>query len=234
MIECLGDEPCHFVEILDNGSFPELGSVSITDWIAHIPKPLLAKNFGVPESTFDGFPEKEVFFPRGALPAQKPAAPLGRPKPPPQTHKWQLLAQAPIYERKGERMWLVDSQNFPIAKTITGSLLELAPGALRELHWHPSADEWQYVLEGEVSVTMFGPGGRYRTETLEKGDVGYIPQGYGHSLENVGDKSCRVLVAFNSGVYESIALSEWIAGNPPDVLATNFGVPAARFEKFRH
>ena len=50
-------------------------------------------------------------------------------------------------------------------------------GALRELHWHPSADEWQYVLEGTVSVTMFGSGGRYRIETLEKGDVGYIPQG---------------------------------------------------------
>jgi len=234
MVACLGDEPSHFVEMLDNGYFPELGAISITDWIAHTPKSLLAKNFGVPEATFDGFPEKEVSFPRGAIPPQKPAAPLGRPKPPPQTHKWRLLAQAPTYNRKGVRMWVVDSQNFPISKTITGSVLELAPGALRELHWHPSADEWQYVLEGKVSVTMFGPGGRSRTETLEKGDVGYIPQGYGHSLENVGDKPCRVLVGFNSGIYESIALSEWIAGNPPDVLATNFGVPAARFEKLAH
>jgi len=33
------------------------------------------------------------------------------------------------------------------------------------------ADEWQYVLDGQVSVTMFGSGGRYRTETLETGDV---------------------------------------------------------------
>ena len=74
---------------------------------------------------------------------------------------------------------------------------------------------------------MFGSGGRYRTETLEKGDVGYIPQGYGHSLENVGDKPCRVLIGFNSGIYEDIDLSEWIAGNPPDVLATNFGKPAS-------
>ena len=81
---------------------------------------------------------------------------------------------------------------------------------------------------------MFGSGGRYRTETLEKGDVGYIPQGYGHSLENVGDKPCRVLIGFNSGIYEEIDLSEWMAGNPPDVLATNFGKPAALFEKFPH
>ena len=89
------------------------------------------------------------------------------------------------------------------------------PGGLRELHWHPTADEWQYVIEGNVSVTMFGSHGRYRTETLEKGDVGYIPQGYGHSIENIGDKPCRILIGFNTGVYETIDLSQWIAGNPP-------------------
>jgi oxalate decarboxylase len=79
---------------------------------------------------------------------------------------------------------------------------------------------------------MFGSHGRYRTETLEKGDVGYIPQGYGHSIENVGDGKCRVLSGFNSGIYEEIDLSEWIAGNPLDVLATNFSKPGSVFEKF--
>jgi oxalate decarboxylase len=39
-------------------------------------------------------------------------------------------------------------------------------------------------LEGTISMTMFGSHGRYRTETLEKGDIGYIPQGYGHSIED--------------------------------------------------
>ena len=86
-------------------------------------------------------------------------------------------------------------------------ILDLEPGGLRELHWHPNADEWQYVIEGKVSVTLFGSHGRYRTETLDKGDVGYIPQGYGHSIENVGDKPCRVLIGFNTGHYEAIDLS---------------------------
>jgi oxalate decarboxylase len=133
---------------------------------------------------------------------------------------------------KGGREWRVDSTRFPISKTITGVVLDLEPGALRGLHWHPTADEWQYVIEGKVSVTLFGAGGRYRTETLDKGDVGYIPQGYGHSIENVGDKSCRVLIGLNTGLYETIDLSQWIAGNPTDVLATNFGKPASLFEKF--
>jgi oxalate decarboxylase len=234
MLQCLGDEPCHFILMFDNGFFSEFGTFSITDWIAQSPRPLLAKNFRLPEATFEGFPEKEVYFAKGALPPAKAAEPLSGLHPGPKTHKWRLLADEPHVDNKGGRLWLVDSHKFPISRTMTGAVLELEPGALRELHWHPSADEWQYVFEGQVSVTLFGANGRFRTELLEKGDVAYIPQGYGHSLENVGDKKCRMLIGFNSGVYEDIDLTEWVAANPPDVLATNFGKPASLFEKFPH
>jgi oxalate decarboxylase len=232
MLECLGNEPCHFVLIFDNGYFSEFGTFSISDWIGHTPKAVLAKNFGLPASTFDGFPQKEVYIAHGTPPPANAAHPLAGEERGPRTHKYRLLADDPRVNNKGGRLWVVDSAKFPIAKTITGALLELEPGALRELHWHPTADEWQYVFEGQLNVSLFGANGRYRTETLEKGDVGYVPQGYGHSLENVGDKLCRVLIGFNAGVYEEIDLSEWIAANPPDVPATNFGKPAALFEKF--
>jgi oxalate decarboxylase len=232
MLECLGDEPCHFVLIFDNGYQSEFGTFSISDWIGHSSKALLAKNFGLPESTFDGFPKDEVYFAQGTPPPAQAAAPLGGARPGPLTHKYRLLADAPRVDNKGGRLWLIDSKKFPISKTVAGAILELEPGALRELHWHPTADEWQYAFEGQVSVTLFGAQGRYRTETLEAGDVGYVPQGYGHSLENVGDKPCRVLIGFDSGIYEDIDLSEWIAANPPDVLATNFSKPASLFEQF--
>lgn len=232
MLECLGDKPCHFILIFDNGYFSEFGTFSISDWIGHTPKALLAKNFGLPESAFDGFPKDEVYFVRGRVPAEKPTTPLQGWKRPALTHKFELLEQPPHREFKGGREWRVDSSRFPISTTITGVILDLEPGGLRELHWHPTADEWQYVVEGNISVTMFGSHGRYRTEEMEKGDVGYIPQGYGHSIENVGKTPCRVLIGFNTGVYAAIDLSQWIAGNPADVLATNFGKPAALFEKF--
>ena len=188
----------------------------------------------MPEATFDRFPQKEVYFAQGARPPIPAADPLAGEVRGPRTHKYRLLADDPRVNNKGGRLWVVDSTKFPISKTITGAILELDPGALRELHWHPNADEWQYVFEGQVQITLFGASGRYRIETLDKGDVGYIPQGYGHSLENAGDKPARVLIGFNAGIYQDIDLTEWMAANPVDVLATNFGQPASLFEKFPH
>ena len=115
---------------------------------------------------------------------------------------------------------------------MTGVILDVDPGGLRELHWHPNADEWQYVIDGDFSVSLFGSHGRYRIETLTKGDVAYIPQGYGHSIENIGVRAGRVLIGLNTGNYQAIDLSQWIAGTPTYVLADHFGKAQAVFEKF--
>ena len=234
MLQCLGDRPCHFILIFDNGYFSEFGTFSITDWIGHAPKPLLAKNFGVPERTFDSFPKSEVYFARGAIPPERPAAPLQGIELPALTHKYRLMAQNPHRTYRGGREWRVDASQFPISTTVTGVVLDLDAGSLRELHWHPNADEWQYVIGGRIAVTLFGSHGRFRIETLEQGDVAYIPQGYGHSIENIGDTTARILIGFNSGAYETIDLSQWIAGNPADVLVTNFSQKPDVFEKFPH
>nr|WP_268877678.1 cupin domain-containing protein [Pseudovibrio brasiliensis] len=142
------------------------------------------------------------------------------------------MKQEPKVTRKGGRIWRVSQNEFPIATTITGIVLELEPGALRELHWHPNADEWQYVMEGSISVTMFGAKGRYAIETLNKGDVGYIPQGYGHSLENTGTEKARILIAFNTGEYQAIDLSEWLASNPDYLLTAHFNQQSRAVRQF--
>lgn len=123
-------------------------------------------------------------------------------------------------------------EQLPISKGIAGVSMILEPGVMRELHWHPSADEWQYAIAGQVSVTMFGSHGRYRIEALGAGDVGYIPRGFGHSVENTGSDRARVLLGFNTGRYEAIDLSQRIAGNPAEVLATNFGQSESLMAKF--
>jgi oxalate decarboxylase len=232
-IQCLGHEPCHFILVFDNGSFSEFGTFSVTDWVGHAPPRLLAKNLGLPEATFAAFPRGEVYFARGPVPpAEAPPGHRAALASPRETHRYCLLRQAPHSLHSGGREWRVGQDRFPISRTMTGVVLDLNPGGLRELHWHPNADEWQYVVAGRVRVTLFGSRGRWREEALAAGDVGYVPAGYGHSVENASDdEPARVLIVFNTGRYEAIDLSQWLAANPDYLLAANFGVPESVIAK---
>jgi oxalate decarboxylase len=142
-----------------------------------------------------------------------------------------MLAQKPE-TYPGGSLTIVSQKEFPISTTMTGALMRIKPGGLRELHWHPNADEWQYYLKGRGRMTVFGSGGRARTEEYGPGDVGYAPQGFGHYIENIGSDDLEVVLAFNSGEYQSISATAWFAANPAELLATNFGVPASTFAGF--
>ena len=115
VIETLGDKPCHFILVFDNGYFSEFGTFSISDWLGHAPKQLLAKNFGLPASTFDSFPKSEVYFAKGKIPPAVPSPPLQGWKPPPLTHKYsscrRSLSRPSAAAWSGARMGL--SSPFP-------------------------------------------------------------------------------------------------------------------------
>ncbi|HLJ91696.1 MAG TPA: cupin domain-containing protein [Gemmataceae bacterium] len=221
----LGPDECHFVLVFDNGAFSEHGTFSITDWLGHTPADVLAKCLGLPESVFAKFPKEELYIPQGRVPPERPEPPRqGMLKSSPQTHRYPLMAQLPHARFPGGEERRVSAREFPISTTITGVIVDLKPGALREPHWHPHANEWLYFITGRARMTLFGSGGRARTEEFGPGDAGYIPQGFGHYLENVGDVPCRVLVAFDSGEYQEISLSTWLASNPTKLVADNFKI----------
>jgi len=230
-IEGIGNEDCQFLLVFDNGYFSEFGTFSISDWIGHIPSEVLQKVFAVPAQTFANFPKSEVYIAKGPVPP-----PLASPAPPgslnsgPLTHRYHLLAQRPETFREGT-LRLVSQRQFPISTTITGALMRIKPGAVREPHWHPNADEWQYFISGRARLGVFGSHGRARTEEMQAGDVGYVPQGYGHYIENAGNEDLELLVVLNNGNYESISLTGWIASNPR-LFATNFRVPESTFANF--
>ena len=234
MLEALGDKPCHFILMFDNGYQSEFGTFSISDWMAQVPTATLAKSLRVPEEKLKNLPEGEVYFAKGAIPPVPAAPPRTGPNPSALTHKYELLSQAPTGVFDGGREWVVDQSRFPISTTMTGVYFELDPGALRTLHWHPNADEWQYYIAGRGRMTVFGSHGRARTEEFSGGDVGYVPTGYGHYIENTGSEDLEILIAFNNGTYEAINITAWMAANPRLLLATNFGVPESTFEKFPH
>jgi oxalate decarboxylase len=103
--------------------------------------------------------------------------------------------------------------------------MTLKPGALRAMHWHPNADEWQYYVSGRVRVTLFGSSGRSRTEEVGPGEVVYIPRGFGHHLESIGPDEAHIILGFNSGIYQESSLAQWLATVPPETVTDNTGIP---------
>ena len=221
-IQGLGPGECHFILIFDNGDFSEDHTFSITDFIAQMPKSIITQNLGITEQQVDQLPKKEVYFVQGAIPndsspysSQRTQSELTS------KHRYPLSAKQPRRAPGGGTQRTVTKDDFPIADTIAGSLVELQPGALREMHWHPNADEWQYYIQGTAEMTVFLAGGNAVTEQFEAGDIGYVPMGAGHYIKNTGTDVCQILIGFNSGIYEAIDMSEWLSTNPADVVATN-------------
>lgn len=229
-LQGLGPGETHFVLVFDDGHFSEFGTFSITDWIGHTPPEILSRNLNLPVSRVRRFPQDEQYIIQGKVP---PAIPQtlrnGEAVENQFPHKFRLETATPIVFPGGEERF-VSSVEFPIQTTMTASILDLKPGGLREMHWHPNADEWQYYLSGRARVGIFGAHGREATEEFGPGQIAYIKQGFGHYVQQIGDEPTRVLILFNSPFYRVINLSTWLASSPADLLADNFGLSASEVE----
>jgi len=212
------EEGCEFLLVFDDGSFSENATFLLTDWFQHTPKAILAKNFELPESAFDDVPARELYmFPArapGPLASDLIANPNGAV---PQSFSYRLSQQEPV-SAAGGRVKIVDSSNFPVATRIAAALVEVDPDGMRELHWHPNVDEWQYYLEGEGRMTVFASSGVARTFDYRAGDVGYVPFAMGHYVENTGRSPLRFLEMFRSDYFADVSLDQWLALTPPELV----------------
>src|SRR6185437_10401946 len=121
----------------------------------------------------------------------------------------------------------------PISKGIAGVSMRLEPGAIRELHWHATAAEWAFVLEGRVRTTVIGPDGSSETNDFEPGDVWYFPRGHGHMLQCLGNEETHFILIFDNGYFSefgTFSITDWLGHTPPAVLSKNFGMPESAFE----
>jgi oxalate decarboxylase len=231
-IQGLGPDGCRFLLAFDNGGFDEFHTFLITDWLSHTPPEILAKNFGVPASTFNRVPKKELFIFQAGLPedlnVEQAHASKGTGAVP-QRFDFKTSQMQPAKVTRGGEVKIVDSKVFPVTP-ISAAIVRLKPGGLRELHWHPNADEWQYYVSGKARMTVFIAASDARTMDFEAGDVGYILQSNPHYIENTGDTDLVFLEIFKSPVYEDISLAEWMAHTPQRLVDQHLHVGGAMLE----
>ena len=220
------EEGCEFLLVFDDGNFSENETFLITDLFAHIPRDVLAKNFGVPESAFANIPidyEHDRYIFSGKVPGPKEAdivqSAAGIV---PQSFSHRMMAQEPI-KTDGGWVRITDSTNFPAASTIAAALVNVEPGAMRELHWHPH-DEWQYYIAGSARMTVFASSGKARTFNYQAGDVGCVPHGMAHYVQNLGDEPLRFLELFRSPRFSDVSLNQWMALTPPELVQAHLNL----------
>jgi oxalate decarboxylase len=226
-IQGLGPDGAEFLLVFDDGNFSEYATVLLTDWMAHTPRDIVAKNFGVSEAAVAKMPKEELFIFQADMPgalADDQHAAAGSMGPSPHDFAFRTADMPVTKKTKGGDVRIIDSSVFKESTTVAAAIVTVKPGGIRELHWHPNADEWQYFISGKGRMTVFATGGRARTMDFQAGDVGYVQKTLPHYVENAGDTDLKFLEMFKSGFYQDLALSEWLAHTPPELVAAHLNL----------
>lgn len=221
-LQGLGPSGAEFVLVFDNGRASEFNTLLLTDWIAHTPPNVLAENFNLPVSAFQNVPVDQRWIYQGSEPPplaqvqREVASPLGEPE---LQFTFSPSKMAPTRQTRSGSVKVVDTRNFPVSATIAAAVVTIKPGGLRELHWHPNADEWQYWIEGTGQMTVFNTGPAATTMDFHPGDVGYVQKGLGHYIQNTGSTDIIMVETFKDKLFQEVSLAQWLACSPRQMVA---------------
>jgi oxalate decarboxylase len=232
-IQGLDPDGTEFMLVFDDGNFSESETVLLSDAMSHLPPEVLSKNFGVAEQALKNVPKNELFIFQtdvpGSLEADQKAAAgtLGKS---PTDFAFRTMEMPPTKRAKGGEVRIVDSSAFKASTNVAMAMVTVHPGGLRELHWHPNADEWQYYISGKGRMTVVATGNKARTMDFQAGDVGYVEKTLLHYIENTGDTDLVFLEMFKSNLYQDVSFSEWLSHTPPELVMAHLNIDKATFD----
>ncbi|KAF5673853.1 oxalate decarboxylase [Fusarium heterosporum] len=234
-VQGLADEN-EYLLVFDEADFDKIGTTfMVDDWINHTPKDILAKNFGVDASVFENVTNPNPYI-LNAEPAKKnvtdgPAGKLSGNS----SFVYRTFQHDPEkIGGTGGKFWKIDSTNFPVSKTLAATFVTLKPGGLRELHWHPNAEEWLYFHQGTARATVFIGNAAARTFDFSAGDTAAFPDNSGHYIENTSEDEDLIWIeVYKSDRVADISLTQWLALTPPEVVAQTLNVSVSFVESLK-
>ncbi|PCH41733.1 oxalate decarboxylase [Wolfiporia cocos MD-104 SS10] len=220
-----------FLLIFDDGDFSDDSTFLLTDWLAHTPKSVIAKNFGTAISAWNNIPGEQLYI----FPSDPPSPDAVAPQDPqglvPNPYTYQF-SEVNATKLAGGSVKIADSRSFKVSTTIAVAEVTVEPGGMRELHWHPTQDEWTYFISGTARVTEFASSSVAQTFDFEPGDVGFVPATYGHYVENIGNDTLKFLEIFNTDIFQDVSLSQWLALIPPALVKAHLQVSDETIQHF--
>ncbi|RMZ74507.1 oxalate decarboxylase [Pyrenophora seminiperda CCB06] len=221
------DDGCEFLLVFNDGSFSEENTFLLSELMLRNPTSVIAKNFRTSVDAFKNIPKQQLWiFPGTPAPSniseQNVTGPAGViPKEGAYTYHWSQ--QEPV-RVPGGTVKILDPTTFPIASTFSAALVTLEPGAMREMHWHTTSDEWSYFLAGTARLTVYEAPAASRTFDFSAGDVGYVPVPNAHYLENTGNETVVYLEILQSSQYSDISVNQWLGITPKQIVKDHMNV----------
>jgi oxalate decarboxylase len=234
-LQGVGEDGCEFILAFDDGKQTEYNTLLLTDWMAHTPPDILAQNFGVPVEAFSKLPLRQLYIFQGQMPgplAEEQAQAAGSMGKIPNPSTFAFSSMPATRKTAGGEARIADSRNFKASTTIAAALVRVYPGGLREMHWHPNADEWQYYISGEAAMTVFNVGPRAVTQNFKPGDIGYVKKSLGHYIKNTGNTDLVFLEIFRAPEFQDVSLSDWLAHTPRSMVAQTLNMDPSVIARF--
>jgi oxalate decarboxylase len=238
-IQGLGPDGCEFLLAFDQGTFSEYTTFLLSGFLAHTPSKVLSQNLNIPEAELSVLPETGLYIFPGTVPGslEDDRKAVGYPAVASKLdYTFRMKSMKPIMETAGGSVRYVDSHIFPASKTVAAGLFNMKPGALREMHWHPTS-EWQYYIGGSARMTVFAAEGDAQTMNFKANDVGFVPAVCGHYIQNTGNDDMEFLAIFKSPDFVEFSLNQWLRRLPVQMTEaeTNLNVTAiARIPDMRN
>ncbi|KAM3425533.1 Oxalate decarboxylase OxdD [Cercospora zeina] len=158
--------------------------------------------------------EQNVTGPAGSVPLDR-------------AYAYHFSKQEP-YKVPGGSVKLLDSNSFPATNDVAVALFTIKPGAMRELHWHTTSDEWTYFISGQGRLTVYSAPASSRTFDFQAGDTGY-PRTIS---ENTGsedfvflgkDANEEVTEGLQAPTYNDISVAQWLGLTPKQIVKDYLG-----------
>ncbi|CAN5681882.1 hypothetical protein BH09CHL1_BH09CHL1_12550 [soil metagenome] len=134
------------------------------------------------------------------------------------------LSQSDPQVYEGGVLRTATAENIPALSGLSINLIEIHPGAMREIHWHPNAGEINYCLEGEGTIGVLSTTGESATIAISPGTITFMPIGDAHYIRNTGTATLRLLIGFSNENAEHQTFSEVLPWVPADLLNQTLGV----------
>lgn len=229
VIQGLDDEN-EYLLAFDEANFDAIGTTfMVDDWLLHTPLDVIVKNFGVSEDVFEGLLDLETDpYILNATVAKNDVTAGSDSQEASGKNSFVYIARDNPTEPVpggGGTFRIVDSTTFPIATTLAAAFVTLEPGGLRELHWHPNAQEWLYFHRGTARASIFIGNAAARTFDFSAGDTAVFPDNSGHYIENTSqNETLEWVELYKSDVVQDISLAQWLALTPSGIVASSMNV----------